>query len=216
MLVVLAFCAVPCNAQVLAQRQASALSAPSIDLHPAPIPIPTPKPIRTSKNTLSGARASSSRIVSLSRSVGRKQSISLSTEYMRVSSYYINFYGYGDKPDWKFKSVPVTVSYEYTLGSGSARFSPYVGGGVSVYLSQMRQLSAEATAENGVRSFDTHRGVGYGSQVVGGVRTRLSRNTFLLTQGRYRLVNGLAVGTSGRDAAQFGLFDVAVGIGVSF
>lgn len=160
--------------------------------------------------------ASVSGILSFSRPIGERQSLRLSTEFVRMSPAYVKMEGSG-QPDWKFKGVPITFGYEYTLRDDQRRMVPFVGIGVSCYLSQASQrLDAGARAASGSGGYLREYGVGYGTQTTLGLRTNLNRHLSVVAEGRYRFVNGLALRGQNPDQAEFPLFDFAIGFGFKF
>lgn len=160
--------------------------------------------------------ASVSSILSFSRPIGDRQSLRLSTEFVRMSPAYVKIEG-GGQPEWKFKGVPITLGYEYTLRDEQRRMVPFVGVGVSCYLSQASQRFAEgASVPVGTGGYAREYGVGYGTQASLGLRTNLSPHLSVVAEGRYRLVNGLALRGQNPDQAEFPMFDFAVGFGFTF
>jgi hypothetical protein len=57
--------------------------------------------------------------------------------------------------------------------------------------------------------------MGWGAQVTGGIRAKLTDKTFLQLQGRYRVLDGFGVSHNELHGGDFGVFDFAVGIGFS-
>ncbi len=160
--------------------------------------------------TLSASTASFSKVLSFNLPLADRQSLRISAEYARLSSFFIKTVNFEEKTDWKFYAVPITVGYEYTLTDESRRFVPVVGFGVSAYFSRMKRLDA------GGATYVKRYGVGYGAQATLGLRTNLGRRLFMLARGRYRLINGLSLVGSDHEAAEFPVFDFAVGFGFRF
>ncbi len=171
------------------------------------------KKARTGAYTISASSASFSNILSLHIPLRGRQALGISTELVRLSSFYVKMTNFEGEADWKFQGVPVTLSYEYTLPT-VGRFSPVVGAGASVYLSKLKQAMASSVPTE--RRFDRQLGVGYGLQATFGLKTMLNRRLFLLAQGRYRYVNSTAFLGGGRYNAAFPVLDVALGFGFSF
>lgn len=150
-------------------------------------------------------------MVSFGWSVSRKRTASVSIENFKFTSFYYKIEGgLEEKPDWYFKSLPVTFSLYQNLGNPDWRVAPILGVGASLYLSKTRtrmELSHEA--------FDRHLGAGVGVQGTFGFKTRITSNTFVLSQARYRVVDGLALSADDPNY-RFGLFDFAIGFGVDF
>ncbi len=189
------------------RAQTSLLPALGSSLRPSPLRV-VARP--GGAYTVSASSASFSQVLSFSFPLADRQALRLSAEYARLSSFHIKTANFEEKADWKFYAVPLTVSYEYTLVGENRRFAPVVGFGVSAYLSRMKRLAA------GGASYVKHYGVGYGAQATLALRTNLGRGLFMLTRGRYRIVDGLSLMGADHEAAEFPLLDFAVGFGFRF
>ena len=166
-----------------------------------------------------------SKSVSLRIPLEGRHAISISGEYLNHSSLPMDFTrAAGIKPEWKVSALPFTVSYSYSLSSIGKRIHPIVGAGVTGLVYKMsNRLEDEGfnpfvssvyfvpRNESGVsRSI----GVGYGAEVFAGFRTDLNDTIFLLTQCRYRYLQGRAVvGETYSNNPSLGLLDFSVGIG---
>lgn len=163
-----------------------------------------------SLKSLSSSTASYSRMLTLGWHVSRRRTLNVSIENMKVSSFYVKMEGLTNKPDWYFKSLPLTVSIDQNLGKSDWRFSPVVGAGASLYLSKTRTRT-EPQAD----SFERSMGLGMGAQFTGGLKARVTSGTYVISQVRYRVINGVGL-TTDNDDYEFGLLDFAVGFGVDF
>lgn len=170
------------------------------------------KKARPGTYTISASSASFSNILSFHLPLRGRQALSISTELVQLSSFYVKMANYQGDADWKFQGVPVTLSYEYTLPR-VGRFSPVVGGGASLYFSKLKQAMTPRSPTG--QSYDRQLGVGYGLQATLGLKTRLNRRLFLLAQGRYRYVNSTAFLGGGQYHTTFPVLDFALGFGVS-
>jgi outer membrane protein W len=172
----------------------------------------------STRGVLVSSTSSASRILTFNLAVGDRHSIAISAEYLRLTSFNFELYGFRAQPDWKFSGVPLTVSFEHFLTDPSKRFVPVVGAGFSYYLSlvKTRHNGPSSNGLQPVLQSSKAMGMGWGAQATMGFRTRLYRTTFVQFQGRYRLVDGLAFMGSRSSEARFGHFDFAVGFGFSF
>lgn len=155
-----------------------------------------------------------------------RASISLTTEYWKLSSFPKPLANeLGLKPAWRFRAVPVTVGYNYALTPRDRRVVPIVGVGVSLYACESKKLAyaddtiafdAEMTEHGGYHT-ETHRGLGYGAEASLGLRADLSNRLYVQTSARARYVRALAfAGADAEDSAAFKRLDVAVGVGFKF
>ncbi len=165
--------------------------------------------------SLVSSTSSVAKLVSLHYELDDRQSLSVSTELLKVASFYFEYRGFEEQPVWKFKGVPLTISYERVLADPSRRIVPVVGVGVSYYLAQMKQRTPgeELDALSFDESIHVKRGMGWGAQATWGIRTTLTDRSFLQLQGRYRLIDGFGFTGDEYGAARFGVFDFVVGIG---
>lgn len=179
--------------------------------------IPRLESIRAPQRTLISSTSSISKLVSLNYRLGDRQSVGISTEFVKVASFYFKYRGFEAEPDWKFKAVPITLRYERLLADPERRIVPVAGVGVSYYLTQLRTrvVGAEASAERLAldSSVTGALGMGWGAQATCGLRARIAGSTFLEVQGRYRIIDGLDIMGNGSDKARFGFLDFAIGIG---
>ena len=170
------------------------------------------------KHTLESSTTSFSRIISLNYRLGERRSVGISTEFIKVASFYFEYDGFEEQPEWKFKGVPITLKYEHVLADPTRRIVPVVGVGVSYYLTQIKtretnwEMVAGQSSELGP-TVSTTSGMGWGAQATCGIRARLLQGVFLELQGRYRMVNGLEIMGHESDASRFRVFDFALGIG---
>lgn len=188
-----------------------------------------PRPA-TAQTTSSGSMPSLSKTLSFSFPLSERQAFFLSTEFVSVTSFPDAFARQiGTRPSWKFKGVPITFGYTHTLTSADRRIVPFVGVGLSYYLSEIRQLEAMGEAAGVYYSvqdfpsaaseyFDTRLGMGYGAQAMLGLRADVNRYTYVSLQARARYVNGLGFtsGRSGDLGSEFTKLDFALGLGFKF
>ncbi len=179
--------------------------------------IPRLESIRAPKRTLISSTSSISKLVSLNYRIGDRQSLGISTEFVKVASFYFKYRGFEAEPNWKFKAVPITLKYEQLFADPDRRVVPVAGVGVSYYLTQLntRADGPEASTAGFAMNSDVTGalGMGWGAQATCGLRARLAGGTFLEVQGRYRMVDGLDIMGHRSDEARFGVFDFVVGIG---
>lgn len=179
--------------------------------------LPRLQSMRAPQRTLISSTSSISKLVSLNYRLGERQSVGISTEFVKVASFYFKYRGFQPEPDWKFKAVPITLRYERLLADPDRRIVPVAGVGVSYYLTQLRTRADEAETSGTRLAMDSNVtgafGMGWGAQATCGVRARIAGSTFLEVQGRYRIIDGLDIMGHGSDRARFGFLDFAVGIG---
>ncbi|MFQ5569490.1 MAG: hypothetical protein ACE5G0_07430 [Rhodothermales bacterium] len=173
--------------------------------------------------------SSVSKTLSFSFPLTQRQSIVLTTEYMRVESFPKSLANqFNGMPAWRYKAVPITVAYSYALTPPTRRLVPIVGVGVSLYLGSAKQLetyeemdgmrhSAEDFSTQEPRfSFREHLGIGYGAQATLGLRANLNRHLFVQMQGRASYINGLGFtgGNVSDFRSEFAKLDFALGLGL--
>jgi hypothetical protein len=162
--------------------------------------------------------ASVSKLLSFHFPLSSRQAITVGTEVVSLSSFYVKTLGTESKPDWKFKGLPITLGYEYTLTDPGRRFVPVVGAGISYYVFSLRQrdpsVMPEDVALDSSAGLVNRAGMGLGFQATLGLRTHITRHLFVQAQGRYRYLNGLALTGGDVSEEHFPMFDFAVGFGV--
>lgn len=148
-----------------------------------------------------------------------RQALVLSAEHVRVTTLP------GElgkqvhaKPTWKFTGLPLTAGYSYALTDPERRVVPIVGAGLSYYVCRSKQLAmpdadAALAAPAAGTSYRKALGMGYGAQATLGLRVELSRDLFMLAQGRARYVNGRAFSPGSDLGAEFTHLDFALGFG---
>jgi len=118
--------------------------------------------------------------------------------------------------EWKFKGLPITIGYEYTVLALNKRFRPVVGVGVSYFMSK---VEAQTTNPTGSLLMDQHAvrsGKGYGVQAHLALHTQLCKQLRLISQARYRYSDGMAFSDRKGDVkVEFTGFDFSLGIGWS-
>ncbi len=186
-------------------------------------------PSKVCGQTIVSTKSSISKTFSLNFALSARQSLVVSTEYMKVQSIPTPFAEQLlVKPAWGFTGVPITLGYSYALADPTRRIVPVVGVGVSCYLGSVRQLASYGDAPSMLHSgeelssmprleYHDHTGVGYGAQATLGFRADVNRYMFLLAEGRARYVNGLALtGTDYNFRTEFTKIDFVIGFGFKF
>ena len=152
-----------------------------------------------------------------------RQAIVLSAEHVRVTTLpgeigrQVNA-----KPTWKFTGLPLTVGYSYALTDPEQPVVPIIGAGVSYYVCRSKLMAmpgagdALATSAAADPSYRKGLGMGYGAQATLGLRVDVSRDLFVLAQGRARYVNGRAFSPGSDLGAEFTHLDFALGFGFKF
>lgn len=174
-----------------------------------------------SGGALESSTTALSQLLSFHVNLSERQSIGVNTEFLKLASFYFRMRGYEEQPDWKFKAVPITLTYERLMTAPEKQIVPVVGLGVSYYMTQLKTRLAESVtgpqlSTTPVDSYVNESvGMGWGAQATAGVRARISGQTFLSLQARYRVVNGFGLTSTDGADARFGVFDFAVGIGFS-
>lgn len=172
-------------------------------------------------NTMESSTTSFAQLLSFHINLSERQSVGINTEFLKLASFYFRMRGYEEQPDWKLKAVPITLTYERILSAPTNKVVPVVGVGVSYYLTQLKTRLPESVtgpqlSTTPIDSYvERYVGMGIGAQATAGIRARISRQTFLQLQARYRLVDGLGVTPTKNADASFGVFDFAIGFGFS-
>lgn len=181
------------------------------------LPLAAAGPEATGADPLSVPRLSGvsmARLVSFDVALNGYSSVSVSTELLSLATPHVKVLGAQEKPDWRFKGLPLTVAYNRTWHRARQQVTPVATVGASVYFCNTRQRMRYAAAE-GPGPFAQAYGVGYGLHAALGVRAPLGRHLYLQAQGRYRYVNGQALTTTAASGAAFPLFDFVMGVGVT-
>ena len=186
-------------------------------------------PSRVCGQTVVNTSSSISKTFSLSFPLSERQSITVSTEYLRLQSLEAPFAEQLNvKPAWRYKALPITVGYSYALTNPNRRIVPVVGVGVSCYLGSAKQLESYNNAPSirhtgetlsATPRFEYHEqsGLGYGVQATLGIRADVNRHVYLLAQGRARYVDGLAFTPNEYNFhSEFAKIDFAIGFGFKF
>lgn len=162
----------------------------------------------------SNGYSSSSHTVSVRLPLSGPHAVQISAEYFRSSSLpRWSPRRLRPEPDWRFRSVPVTVSYTYSLPALTRSVRPVVGVGVSSHVYQERVRQASGLGFLPEEGFDYRMGLRIGAEATAGFRVLLSPQVYVLAQGRYRYVAHPMFGavTPGYDA--FTTVDVSLGLG---
>ena len=214
----------PCSAQTLV----GGMSSLSATLDAASVSIST----QTRRSPLVRDKS-----FSLQFPITRRQAISFGMGYMRFTSVPEDLLAddapLSIKPAWRFKAIPITLSYVYTLTDPSRRWVPIVQAGIAYYMSSMKRAFAdsasptgrvvpirahEAIAPVGRASFTEKLGLGYGVHASVGVRAKIDRSLYVLAEQRVCYVRGLAFTPNhnlGIDAS-FLRLDFNLGLGFRF
>ena len=172
--------------------------------------------------------STSSKAATVYLPLGGPHTLSLRAEYFRVASVpKITEKVWDVKADWKFRSVPLTVSYMYSLPSPNDRIVPVVGAGVSAhFFKETEKIRDGGTAfistpfgivNTAASDFMDRYGLKYGAELSLGVRTQLTRQIFILTEARYRYVNcsaSMLRNNFGSEAVN--VVDFSVDVGFAF
>ena len=184
--------------------------------------------VTTMMRTSSSRGLTSSKSVSVHFGVGSRQSVSVSGEYVRDTSFPDVFTQVlKGKQTWKLKAVPLTVGYSRYLADPDQRVVPILRGGLSYYFTRMKALDPtegpaglvySRAATEVKRSFEKRYGMGFGAEAALGLRASLTRQTFVLAEGRGRFVHGLAFTHEGGEDlnSRFAQVDFSVGVGFKF
>ncbi len=157
--------------------------------------------------------------------------INLRAEYFRSASAPKAFeIAHLYTADWKFRSVPVTVSYTYALPSPSSRIFPVAGFGLSAHVYKQTekvehstgmpynfvlQSSIESLTETILPHFANKYGLNVGAEVSLGLIMNVSKNIFVMSQGRYRYI-ACSGHHYGYNYSSLRVLDFSVDIGFQF
>ncbi|MEM1126813.1 MAG: hypothetical protein AAGI71_09195 [Bacteroidota bacterium] len=177
---------------------------------------------------------STDKMFTVSFPIGPQQSLGFSTGYVRATPFPERAAngagGLQTRTAWRFKAVPVMVSYARTFGNPNARWVPVASVGFAYLFSSLRaarlaQLGGDgyapieqALVPTQSASFTERLGVGYGAEASIGLRANIDQNVFLLIQQRLCYVNSLAFTPSSAQglSTSFTRLDFSVGLGFSF
>lgn len=186
-------------------------------------------PSKVCAQSVLASSSSISKTLSFSFPLSSREAVTLSTEYLYVSSLPSAFAStftkqLGGKPTWRMKAVPVTVSYSYKLARPKKGITPVFGLGLSYYFSDTKQINASGEDVGllyGREDLDhlnvnSSWGMGYGAEATLGLHIDVTRHMFAQVQGRARYVNSLGfIGKRGADPrCEFTKLDFAIGFGV--
>lgn len=109
-------------------------------------------------------------------------SASLSIASIRTDEFG-NFIGYFlTFEEWNFSAIPVGFSYEFYPKGREGKVSPFLGGGLTYFFSQVRRQSfiyLDQITENPIQK-NTHTGEGYGLDVYAGFESKLTDHWVIL------------------------------------
>jgi hypothetical protein len=162
----------------------------------------------------SSGYASSAHTVSLRMPLGGPHAVNVSGEYFRASSLPREYERrFRLQSDWKYRSIPITLSYSYSLPALTPRLHPVVGLGVSSHVFYERTRRVEKAGGETAIGFDKHYGVYLGAEATMGMRMVLSRHVFLLAQSRFRYVGDLSQMPAHSMYGPFTVLDFTFGVG---
>lgn len=158
--------------------------------------------------------SSSSHTVSVRLPLNGPHALQVSAEYFRSSSLpRWSPRRLRPEPDWRFRSVPVTVSYTYSLPALTRRIRPVVGVGVSSHVYQERVRLASGLVPRPDGEFDYRMGLRMGAEATAGFRMLVSPQVYVLAQGRCRYVAHPMFGVVAPGYDAFTTIDVSLGLG---
>ncbi len=158
--------------------------------------------------------STSAHTVSLRFPLGGPHALNLSGEYFRASTLSRAYERRMQvESDWKFRSIPITLSYSYALPALNRRMTPVVGMGVSTHFYYERTRRDGLPASAAPQAFDAHYGVGVGAEATVGMRVLMTPRVFVLGQSRLRYVGHVAQRSARSMHGPFTLLDFSMGIG---
>lgn len=120
------------------------------------------------------------------------------------------------KIDWKFKGIPITISYEYAALGANKNFRPAIGIGVSYFMSKVEAQTTNLANLLLDEQKTARKGRGYGIHAHLALHTQLHKRLNLISQVRYRYSDGMAFSGKKEDVKiEFTGFDFSLGIGWS-
>jgi len=162
----------------------------------------------------SSGYASSAHTVSLRLPLGGPHALNVSGEYFRASSVPREYERrFRLESDWKYRSVPITFSYSYSLPALTPRLHPVVGVGISSHVFSERTRRDGVPGGETATGFDQHYGVQLGAEASMGMRMVISRHVFLLAQSRFRYVGDFSQMPAHSMYGPFTVLDFSFGVG---
>jgi outer membrane protein W len=138
-------------------------------------------------------------------------SINVGTELIQSTASIIFSRGLQETVDWKFQGIPITIGYEYSALRFNDHFTPFLGAGISYFISEVAGYSH--LFNQTLKRY----GNGYGVHVSLGLKSELTKKLNMISQLRYRYSNGMAFTDSKSDAkVEFSGFDFCTGLSWSF
>jgi hypothetical protein len=122
---------------------------------------------------------------------------------------------------WQFSAIPMEFSYEYHPAGNEGSVVPFIGAGISGYLTKVNQRNYDLYNYFGDPYLPIKRSgydeIGYGFQAFVGVRAFVIPELFLETQLRARYADGTGVTDDHSDIkVMLNGFDFTVGVGSKF
>lgn len=151
-----------------------------------------------------------------------KHALKLSVEWLtvRASLFYATIYtspagSASDVITWDFRTIPVSLSYEFSFKTHVSDASGYLGAGVGYYFTRLE--AALETLHDDVlgpgRTEVVSDDRGYGFHLYVGARSRIHRGIFMYGQLRGRFADGRALTDSEGDISiKFSGVDISLGV----
>jgi hypothetical protein len=116
--------------------------------------------------------------------------------------------------DWAFRTIPLTIGYEYKTGIWKDGFEPVIGLGASLMFSEVKvkyvSISNVYTIHN---SSEKRTGEGYGIDGSLGFHNKISKHLSSIWQVRYRYSDGMYFSDEPGDTnVEFTGFDFSIGL----
>lgn len=202
-----------CAKEICAQKRAAYI----LDTAPAP---ELTEPYRISFST-------SSRAITVSFPLRGPHAFNLRAESFRSASMPKTLERIHQvKADWKFRSLPLTASYTYALPSPASWIYPVAGAGLSAHLYRQTEkldpltglpfkYAINNSADPALPLFAEKRGLNFGAELSLGLIMDVSKNIFIMSQGRYRYVS-CSNHKYGYNYGSLNVLDFSMDIGFKF
>jgi outer membrane protein W len=134
-------------------------------------------------------------------------------EFGHFVGYFQTFF------EWDFSAMPVGFSYEFYPKGREGKVSPFFGGGLTYFFSQVHGqtfLYLDQITENPIQK-STRSGEGYGMHAYVGIESKLTDHWVILTRLRGRYADGMAFSDKpGAIKVEFTGVDFTLGLGWRF
>ncbi len=159
-----------------------------------------------------------------------KHALALDVEYIAVSASLYNvsiqtnefghFVGYFQTVvEWDFSATPFGFSYEFYPKGREGNVSPFLGGGLDYFFSQVRGrtfLYLDQSTENPIQK-SSRSGEGYGLHAYVGIESKLTDHWVVLSRLRGRYADGMEfTDKPGAIKVEFTGVDFTLGLGGRF